>query len=81
MEDSWIRFLQFLHKEGVYKEFRENLYFSAFMRDENIYDRVEHLKRSGNYISSAFVWGTTSQGHHFWRIINEKWEKIELLMK
>jgi hypothetical protein len=76
MKQDWHDFIVFLHEEGVYKEYRENLYVNCLQKKkDSIYLRIERMKQHGSYISSAFVWDETPQGHWFWSAINNKWRE------
>ena len=83
MEQTWIRFLQFLHEEGIYKEFRENLYIDCRQRKDDIYGKIERMKqiKAINYIPLAFVWSDTPQGNYFWGMVNDKWKENVKLNK
>lgn len=63
-------FYKFLEKNGCLKAFKHNLFPCK--------DIDEHLRVVGPkyYVSSAFVWSHTVQGHDYWSKIDNEWLSI-----
>lgn len=75
MEQTWRKFIAFLHKENAYKEYRNGLYKYCLKNSISIQERIENLKNRSDmfFIASAFPWSMTNNGDRFWSDINRKW--------
>lgn len=62
-------FFEFLKKNKCLKAFKDNL---SERRDVDVdgYLRIANPRR---YVSSAFTWSSTGQGHDYWSRIDGKW--------
>lgn len=58
-------FIYLLKKEKCYNKYRLNIPFNVL---SNLSPRC--------FLSSAFIWDNTSEGHDFWRNIDNKWFNI-----
>jgi uncharacterized circularly permuted ATP-grasp superfamily protein len=67
MKKHWEKFENFLKREGVFEKYLENLY----EQDE----QLTEFEYPSEYVSAAFVWTDTNEGHNFWSDIDTKWYK------
>ena len=76
-EQDWRNFIVFLHKEGAYKEFREESYrywAKAFYKHTSYQDYMSDIKsRRFNYLTASFTWSQTRLGGMFWVNLNKKY--------
>lgn len=76
---NWYNFIAFLHKEGVYKEYRNEFNKYCLKNSIPIQVHIGFVKKQydGYFISSSFDWGTTNNGIMFWTNISRKWNSYK----
>jgi hypothetical protein len=75
MEQTWYNFITFLHKEGVYNEYRNEFHKHCFKHFIPTQVHIEFLKNKHDclFLAWSFNWGMTNNGDRFWGDINRKW--------
>ena len=81
MSDYKKEFVIFLKKNNAFGAFVLNFNNSKLWRKENgeIYDEHKYFTNTPfeRYISGAFLWRNTVQGHIFWQKLSEKWRQLK----
>ena len=67
--------IAFLRKHKVLRKFKKN--FRKYSYITNIKDFCSMVSPN-SFISGAFHWSNTKEGHNFWSNLDDKWRK-ELL--
>lgn len=65
-------FISFLKRNNCFDEYKENFINLSSYRKFREFLYIEPRKR---YISMAFLWRKTLQGHTYWSNIHETWTK------
>jgi hypothetical protein len=75
----WRDFIVFLHKEGVYKEYRNEFNKYCIRNFVPIQDHIEYVKNTydGFFVASSFHWDKTNNGIMFWTNISRKWNSYK----
>lgn len=73
-------FVRFLKEKGIYKLFVKNYYNEKntspyFTKKRDIRFFLEN-KQTFYYVSGAFEWGDTEEGHNFWWEISDEWRLV-----
>ena len=73
-------FVRFLKEKGIYKLFVNNFYHEKetspyFTKRRDISFYLEN-KQSFFYVSGAFEWEDTEEGHNFWWAISDEWSIV-----
>lgn len=67
-------FLDFLEKEGVRKQYKENVknlhLLLGTTADDVVNVMVDEYQK---YIGFGFIWEDSPEGHDFWENISDKW--------
>lgn len=63
-------FIKFLAEEGVLFQFHNNVKNGYLL--PNLQDLLK-TKKTTLWISLAFAWNNTKEGHVFWRALHKKW--------
>ncbi len=74
---NWRDFIVFLHKEGVYKEYRSEFNKCCLNNSIPIQEHIKFLKNISDifFLELSFAWEMTNNGVMFWGDINLKWRK------
>ena len=70
MNHLYIFFLRFLKEEGAYKSY---MTYNRYAPDITRYIK---LTEPQFWISSAFSWYSTIEGHNYWKRLSKKWDDI-----
>lgn len=76
-------FKEFLHKNGCYRKFVDNLEpsDSEYKKYQNFEVKLKYSEPD-DFIICSFVWSKTPQGSDYWNEINNKWlDKLEQIEK
>lgn len=67
-------FIRFLKEKGVFKKFTTNFYgyWKKKGNPKKLYEYLED-KPSSYFLTGAFHWETSKEGHCFWRQLSEEW--------
>lgn len=76
-------FVLFLKKNEVYYKYVNNyckdhslepIQFKSFFMKKYLYPHTVIDEERG-FLSNAFLWGETNEGHRYWAELDNKWEK------
>ena len=71
---GWSEFFAFLEKHGAFLKFMKNLeQYKEALSEKTISEWMESCPPK-SWISSAFVWSRTSEGHNFWNVLDAYWK-------
>ena len=65
------KFLRFLKEEKIFEKYMKNVKFYNSCKYP-----VVLTKCYQSYISGAFAWDRTNEGHFYWSNYSKKWRKI-----
>lgn len=69
--------VKFLKRNGVLREFIENVWEERKSFSEKKYKTPMEAFLSINDISTAFVWGVTREGAYFWKDLSSRFDNLQ----